>query len=245
LAEVTVDAVVLRRRDSGESDRRLTLFTRQAGKLDVSAKGARKPASRLSAFSEALTVARFTFATGRQRRFVTQVEPLAGFRGLRSDFDRLQTALALIEVADAILPYEQPDEECFDLLLAALAHLERHPKVFVAYVWAQLRLLTLSGFLPLFMECAVTGAPLKEAQAWYSPEAGGYVSASHAVGFADRRQVAAEVLIGLAKTAELDAPPPNLRRCEEAQAVLLTTWRHVVAMPLPANEGVARSGHGS
>ena len=237
-----MDAVVLRRRDTGESDRRLTLLSRQEGKLDVSAKGARKGASRLAAFSEALTVARFTFASGRQRRFVTQVEPLPGFRGLRTDFDRLQAALAMVELVDSVLPYEQPDEDCFDLVLSALGHLETHPKVLVAYVWVQLKLLTVSGFLPLFMECAVSGEPLREAVAWYSPDAGGYVTPVHSPRFADARQVAAEVLIGLGKMAELDAPPSNLRRCEEAEAVLLATWRHVLATPLPANAAVAASG---
>ncbi|MBI1755525.1 MAG: recombination protein O N-terminal domain-containing protein, partial [Fimbriimonas ginsengisoli] len=40
MSERTVTAIVLRRRDSGESDRRLILFTPEEGKIEAIAKGA-------------------------------------------------------------------------------------------------------------------------------------------------------------------------------------------------------------
>ena len=64
--DTTVEAIVLRRRDSGESDRRLTIFSRELGKIDVVAKGAKKPTSRLRGVSEPLNVGRFTYASGKK-----------------------------------------------------------------------------------------------------------------------------------------------------------------------------------
>ena len=40
--EIKVDAIVIRTADYGESDRMLTLFTLQRGKLSAAAKGVRK-----------------------------------------------------------------------------------------------------------------------------------------------------------------------------------------------------------
>lgn len=241
MSEVTVNAVVLRRRDSGESDRRLTLFTRELGKLDVVAKGARKPTSRLAGSSDPLTVARFTFASGKANRYVTQCQPASGFLALRQDYDRLQIALALLELAEAVLPWEQPDEDTYECLMISLAYLNVHPKPYVAFLWAQLRLLDATGFLPLFLECSVTGLALDEARAWFSPAAGGYVSAGAALEFGDRELVAGELLVGLSKLRERAEPPAGFRMSAESGRVLLRVWRHVIDAPLRANDALAAS----
>ena len=136
MPERTVQAIVLRRRDSGESDRRLTVLTVESGKMDVLAKGARKSASRLSGISEPLSACVMTLAEGKRTAFVTQAQPLASYRGLRTDFERLSYALALVELYAAVLPIDEPFPEAFDLLSRSLRHLETHPKPMVSLVWA-------------------------------------------------------------------------------------------------------------
>lgn len=236
MPERTVHAVVLRRRDAGESDRRLTLFTREAGKIDVVAKGARKGASRLAGSSDPLTASVLTLASAKRNEYVTQAQPLSSFRGLRQDYDRLSYGLALLELYDAVLPYGQPVEEAFQLLLISLAELETHPKPLIAMIWCELKLLDVSGFQPSFRYCSVTGKQLAEAEAFVSPESGGYVSRSEADAYMDRYLVRAEVLLGLAAMADLDEPPANLKFADEALIALLPFWRHIAVASLPANE---------
>ena len=229
---------MLRRRDSGESDRRLTLLTREQGKIEVVAKGARKAGSRLAGSSDSLTVSRLSLATGKKNSFITQTQPLTSFRGLRSDFERLSYALALCELYGAVLPFEQPDPEAFETLMASLSALESREKPLVALVWAELRLMSAEGFLPQFAESCLSGRPVEEAEAWVSPTAGGYVTAAESIAFPDRFRVKAEVLIGLARTAELDAPPPNLKLADECIVALFPFWRHIAETQLPANQAV-------
>jgi len=238
MSEVTVTAIVLKRKDSGESDRRLTLLTRELGKLDAVAKGAKKGGSRLAGSSDPLTVAHMTLARGKVNQFVTQTQPVASFRGLRTDYERLSYALALTELFAAVLPFGEPFEEAYDLLLQALGVLEKHEKPLVALVWAELRLLMISGFLPQFDACVTDGEEIREAQPWLSPQAGGYINAADAMRYTDRIQTRAEVLYGLSRCAELDAPPPNLKFADECLIVLMPFWRHIADMALPANEGV-------
>lgn len=240
MPETTVHAIVLRRRDSGESDRRLTLLTEEIGKVDVVAKGARKAASRLAGVSDPLSVAVLTLAEGKVNRFVTQAQPLASFRGLRTDFERLSMALALLELYAAVLPHEQPFPEAHELLVASLKFLETHPKPLVALLWAEVRLLDISGFMPQFDVCVATGDRISEATPFVSPSAGGYVCEPSAGPYVDRYRTRAEVLYGLAKLPELEAPPMNMKFSEEAVADLLPFWRAIAEAPLPANEAVVR-----
>jgi DNA repair protein RecO (recombination protein O) len=234
--ETNHEAIVLRRRDSGESDRRLTLLTADLGKIDAIAKGARKPSSRLAGVSEPLMMAEMTLAVGKVNRFVTQAQPKRAFPGLRRDYHRLSAALCLAELYAATLPADQPAGEEFELLRDSLLHLESHAKVEVALVWGQLRLMVLAGFLPEFANCAVSGEPISEAQPWVSPHAGGYVVATEALPYTDRFRTTAEVLYGIKRMLTLGGPPEHLKFAVETLATLLPFWREIAGRALPANE---------
>lgn len=240
MSETTVTAIVLRRRNSGESDRRLTLLTPEFGKIDVVAKGARKAASRLAGVSDPLTMAKMSLAKGKVNHFVTQAQPQSAFKGLRTDFDRLSLALALLELYTHVLPFNEPQEGVFNLLLKSLHALESHPKAIVALVWAELQLMEESGFLPPFDLCISTGEKVSVAEPWLSPVAGGHVAANAADAYSDRFRTRSEVLIGLARTAERTEPPANLKFAEECLIALIPFWRHILDVPLPANEAVKR-----
>lgn len=240
MPEASLHAIVLRRRDSGESDRRLTLLTQERGKIDAVAKGARKAASRLAGISDPLSTAVLGIAEGKVNRFVTQAQPLTSFRGLRTDYERLSFALALCELYATVLPYDQPFPEAYDLLTESLRHLESHPRPLVALLWAQLRLLEISGFLPQFDRCVVTNEPIAESNPFVSPTAGGYVSDAAAAPFVDRFRTRAEALYGLARLPDQPAPPGNMKFADEALADLMPFWRNIAEAPLPANESVVR-----
>ena len=238
VAESNVEGIVLSRRNSGESDRRITLLTRDFGKIDAVAKGARKAASRLGSSTEPLSIAVFGIAAGKHANFVTQAQPVGRFSGLRSDFDRLSMALALLELVDAVAPVDQPDPEIYDLLEKSLNSLTDHPKPQVVMVWAEVRLLEASGFAPQFGQCVITGAPLSEGEAFLSPMAGGYVSAAHAPKYVDRFLARAEVLYGLDRIGHFADPPPNLKLAKECLQALFPFWRAVADKKLPANEAL-------
>ena len=230
---------MLRRRDTGESDRRLTLLTRNEGRMDVIAKGARKAASRLAGVSDPLTVSQMSLAGGRRTAYLTQAQTLQSFRGLRQDFDRLSFGLSLAELVGAVSPLDQPVPEMYELLLQALGLLEIHPKPLVVLVWAQMQALARSGFVPNFQECVVSGEPITVADPFVSPHAGGFLSDGHAARFTDRFRVRAEVLYGLTRIGELDLPPANLKFARESVATLIPFWRAIADYPIPATEALA------
>lgn len=231
----------MRRRDAGESDRRLTLLTEELGVFDAVARGARKGASRLAGASEPLSVNVFQLAAGKRLSYVTQAQPVTSFPGLRADYERLTLALAIAELAETVLPHEQPAPEAFRFLLEALRYIEIHEKPLVAAIWAELKLLEIAGFAPHLGTCVVSGAAIREAEPFVSPTAGGYVCLQESLAYADRFKTRAEVLYGLDRTAALDLPPQNLKLAQEAYAVLLRLWEHIAERPLPARESAAKA----
>lgn len=239
--EHTVEAIVLRRRDAGESDRRLVCFTRELGKIDLVAKGARKPASRLRSVSEPLSVARVTFADGRNQKFIQQAQPVAAFRGLRTDYERLTLALAWAEIVSYVAPYEDPIEDVYELCFHALGEIEKHAKPKVALAWAEVALLATTGFLPSFGSCVVSGSEVREAEAMLSPRAGGYVCRDEAGEYADRFVVRAEVLYGLDALVGLEQPPSGLKFVDEILNALQPFWLNICEAPLHARSHLMES----
>lgn len=235
-------ALVLLRRDSGENDRRLTLLTEERGLVEVIAKGARKGGSRLAGCSEPLAVCEIEVAKGKAREFMVQAQPITSFPGLREDYDRLSAALAFAELIASTTPHERPELDLFPFTLVALKSIELHEKPLVALAWCELKLLAIVGHLPSFDACVETGLPIQEAAPLFSPSGGGYVVASAGQSLPDRIRTTPEVLIGLAKLAELEEPPRNFKRVEDSLKLLHQVWREIAGRPLPAHEAVIRNG---
>lgn len=233
---ITVQAIVLRRFESGDSDRRLIVLTRESGKMTVIAKGARKSASRLGSISDPLSTATMNLAEGKRQWYVTQAQPTRSYRGIRNDYERLTGALALLELYAAVIPQDLPQSEAFDLLDQSLQAIESHPKPLVALVWATVKLMEAEGFLPDFSQCAVSGEPLSGSEVWLSPQAGGAVLDSLSTKLSDRSRSRIEVLWGISKLAERETPPNNLRFAEETMIALHPFWQAIAELNLPANE---------
>lgn len=231
--EASALGLVLRRSDSGESDRRLHVLTEEFGKLDLVGKGARKAKSRLAGSSEPLVLCRFSWAEGRHRRFITGVEPQTSFPGLRNDYLRLLMGLAICEVLDISLPWESPSPGCLELAATGLFLIEQHERPEAVLAWVMSRLMDIEGQLPDWTKCAVSGVPLDQDPAWVSPAAGGFVSQAEAGGFNDRWKVSATTLIVLKKLNEMDEAPPGLKSVQEVLQVLVRFWSGILEKPLP------------
>jgi DNA repair protein RecO (recombination protein O) len=245
LSETTVAAIVLRRTDSGENDRRLTLFTRELGKIEAIAKGARKGGSRLAGISEPLTVAELQIAIGRVRNFVTQAQPVSSLPNVRTSYERILYGQALAELAAVHYPLSAPHPEAFDDLFAALSSLGGDGDPAVPLVWFAAHTLAAEGHMPDWAVCAVSGRPLVGAEVWYSPAAGGSVGRAEAEQFHDSAKATREAMVAIAMTAPLARPPVRLKRAPECSEVLFRTWQGVLDQPLPAWEAAVRSMKGS
>ena len=234
-------ALVLRRFDSGESDRRIIVLTDEFGKIDLYAKGARKGGSRLASSTEPLVVARFQWAEGRARRFITSVEPRSSFPRLREDFDRLSCALAWVEVLALSLSEEIVGTDSYNLGLATVEWIDKRDNPVASLCFGLSVLLSLEGHQPDWLQCVETGESLSSATIFVSAHAGGYVSIPTAYSYNDRLEVSAEALVALQRLPDLAEPPPAIKNVEEVLRVLFSFWGAITDRPLPACQAVYES----
>ena len=172
MAVYQADALVIRSREYGESDRLVTLFSREHGKIEAVAKGVRKPKSRQRAGTQLFTYADFLLHRGRTLHTVSQASPKEGFPHLWGDFGRTMAATAMAELLDAATLPEQPHPELFTLTLSCFFLLASFEPQLLLAAYA-LRLAADLGYRPSLVDCAGCGAPLTAARQVFSAEAGG------------------------------------------------------------------------
>ena len=171
----------------GESDRLLTILTREEGLIRAVAPGARKHLSKLGGRSGLFVVNDLLIASGRSLDKITQAETLESYPGLSLDLGKLAASQYLAEMVLAQALSEQPQEELFCLLNEHLSRLERLPNTRSPLVLAHLthavfHLLAWAGITPQVQVCCLTQLPLTPdftAPDWrvgFSVPAGGTVS---------------------------------------------------------------------
>ncbi len=168
---------MLRRRDLGEADRILTLFTPDHGKLRATAKGIRKPRSRKAGHLELFTRTALLIHKGRDLDVITQAQLVDAHRPLREDLLRGAYAAYAVELLDRFTPERQEHRDMYDLLRRALTWIDRASDLGLAARFYELRLLGLAGFQPELRRCAVCGQPIVAEDQFYSVHDGGAVGA--------------------------------------------------------------------
>ncbi|MFW6175121.1 MAG: DNA repair protein RecO [Chloroflexota bacterium] len=171
----TTQAIVLRHSDLGDADRLLTLITPDHGLLRGTAKGARRPTSRLGGHLDLLCQVAVSVHVGRSLYTITQVETVNAFRRLRSDIRGLSCGLYLAELAQQFSVEDGPSPPVFNLLAGALESLceDRAPDVLLR--WFELRILSLTGFQPELRVCAECEQELQPREHVFSAERGGVI----------------------------------------------------------------------
>lgn len=117
------DAVVLARRNFGEADRILILYTKDYGKLSVLAKGVRKLTSRKRGGVENFSHIKFAASRGSGLDLITEVEVVDTFANVRANLAATSVAYFLCETVARLTRDGEENRPLFTLLTTSLASL--------------------------------------------------------------------------------------------------------------------------
>lgn len=114
--------IVLARRNLGEADRTLILYSKDQGKVSLVAKGIRRTTSRKRGHLEVFSYIKFQASKGSGMDMITEAQLIDNFDDIRGDLKKVAVAYFFAEVISKI--GDTKNEKLFDLLLDYLIELK-------------------------------------------------------------------------------------------------------------------------
>jgi DNA repair protein RecO (recombination protein O) len=165
----------LRRRQLGEADRIVTLFTVTRGKLDAVAKGARRPRSHFGGRVEFLNECDFLMHRGRSLDVIVSAEIRnAPWTALVAP-ERFSVATVVAELIDAFCEPDLALPDVYELLVGAISAIAASDAPEHLLPRFSLRLLEMLGLAPPLTTCVRCGASLPPGSVWLDAQAGGVI----------------------------------------------------------------------
>jgi DNA repair protein RecO (recombination protein O) len=178
LATFETEAVVLKQFDLGESDRLITLYTKDKGKIKAVARGARKGNKSRSGLVLPFSYHNFILYKGRSLAKINHIDSIALNSNLRKDLEFMAYASVVSEYIERAGLEDEADEALFSLLVIILEkmnHCNKDDLFFYLCVF-QSKLLLLLGVKPEIENCTICGDKMDlEGKTAFSIKNGGSV----------------------------------------------------------------------
>ena len=144
------EGIILKRKNVGEADRIVTIFTKEHGKIRAIAKGIRKMTSRRAPHLEIFMRVQVMVHTGKTMESISEVTPIEVYEDIRTDLSRVSIAYYLCELIDSLMPEKQEHADVFTLLTQALEDVRTSPVsgIYKVSKTCTLELLWALGYLP-------------------------------------------------------------------------------------------------
>jgi DNA repair protein RecO (recombination protein O) len=152
------EGIVIRTTDYGETNKIITLYTREWGKIGVMARGAKKPNSRLSSITQLFTHGYFLVQRGTGLGSVQQGEMITSFRGIGEDIFLTAYASYIVELTDKCTEDKKPNPYHFELLFQTLNYMNEGYDPDILMNIYDMKMLDVLGLYPILNQCSVCGS---------------------------------------------------------------------------------------
>ena len=126
--QINTDGLVIMERTVGESDRLVTLLTREEGIIRAFSPLAKTLKSKQGSATQLLCYSRFSIYRGRDKYIINDAQPLEVFFDLRSDIETLSLAQYFCELVSVLAPEEAAAGDFLRLVLNALHFLAKRKR---------------------------------------------------------------------------------------------------------------------
>ncbi len=173
------NAIVLRTWDLGESDRIVSIYTMEFGKIRGVAKGVKRLNTKFGSSTLPFTCIKVMFYGNEKNELktISQTEIVKSFQGIRENLERILYGSFILELTEHLINGTHQDERIFRLILKYLTWLEHEIKGIILYSFC-FKLLCMLGFRPSLSNCVVCHQTIETADCntiWFSREDGGVI----------------------------------------------------------------------
>lgn len=158
MSYIKTKGIVIKEVNTGEADKIITVFSKDRGKMSCSAKGARRPKSRMSSGTQLLCYSEFVLFKGKDIYSINSCDVIESFYNIRNDVEKLTYAAHMTEIVGDIIQENQPATRVLQLFLNSLFMLAKTGKSAEQIVRIfEIRLLSIIGYAPMVKGCINCG----------------------------------------------------------------------------------------
>lgn len=172
--QVKTEGLIIKEQTVGESDRLVTVLTRDEGVIKAFARRAKNLKDSKNSATGLLSYSRLSIYKGRDKYIIDDASPLEAFFGLRKDIGALSLAQYFCELSALLVPEEtntavSDSQEYLRLVLNSLSFLAKgtKPQLLIKAV-TELRMLAVSGYMPDLVYCRDCGCYEHEEWAFFA-----------------------------------------------------------------------------
>lgn len=207
--------IVLKKENRGESNQSITFYTKDFGRLEISARAIRKISSKLRAGTEIFYLSEIEFIQGKRQKTLTDAIPKEKFPNLRRDLLKTKTAHKIVEAFDALVIHTEKDKNLWHLLLSTMEDVNYSEfkitglrMLYYYFIW---NLLSHLGYLPELYHCVLCRKKLVPEKNFFSPEKGGVVCGSCHMRTGEEKEISANAIKILRTLTEKKISPGRLK----------------------------------
>lgn len=144
----TSEGIILARRNFGEADRIIDIYSKEKGKTSLIAKGIRRPESRKRGHLEIFSKIRFQVVNGKSMGILTEVETLDDYKVIRKSMKKVSLAYYFMEVIGKITHEGEENYELYNFLSEMLDKLKVGQKLKELRIFFAVNVLKILGYWP-------------------------------------------------------------------------------------------------
>jgi DNA repair protein RecO (recombination protein O) len=155
MRSIATDGIIIGRRDLGEFDQSVTVFSPKLGKIRANARGVRKPGSRFAGHLEPLNVCEFLLHRSARGYTIIQSQSVRTFRPIRASLKKSLSAMLVLEIFESSIRGQEQGRELYSLLSETLEALNagtNNPLIIDCF---KIKLMMLIGILPEIERCSL------------------------------------------------------------------------------------------
>ena len=149
----STQAIILDRQNFRENDLRVVVYTKDKGKLELVAKGAKKSTSKVAAHIEPLNLINVMIVKGKQFDYIGSATSKNCFANVKNNLDKISIAGENLRILNKFIKTDYADVKIFYLLKNFLLTLNKEADINILSATFKLKLISLLGYKPELHNC--------------------------------------------------------------------------------------------
>ena len=152
---VQAKGIVLNEIRFQETSKILNIYTLELGKINIMAKGAYRPKSKIIAQTQPFSYCEYEIYKGRSWYYINEASIITSFYNIREQIERLIYGFFILELVNKSVPEEEVNENLFYLLEKTLSVLSEMKEGFLKFLIAfELKFISFLGYRPSLISCS-------------------------------------------------------------------------------------------